>query len=231
MRQKLAECGYINPFGTIVCNANHINARGELRPTGENAGIAKKRALWAVSSTGLILIEAPSPAYHRGMLIAGNYHSQRGGDLMRFYTKQHPFSWGIDLHARTMDVCILDQAGETLAHSPASKRPSPMTPIPGICGKRCPASASSSASCCSTQSIRSTVARGRRILPPIAVWASAPRQRRGNVPAPPAPQSARRLSRGLSPKPPSYASGILRQDKNSSHDWRTSIVKARHCLS
>ena len=32
---------------------------------------------------------------------------------------------------------------------------------------------------------------------------------------------------GLSPKPPSFL-GILRQDKNSSHDWRTSIVKARH---
>src|SRR5215510_1927029 len=64
----------------------------------------------------LILIEAPSSAYHRGMLIAGNYHSQRGGDLMRFYTKQHPFYCGIDLHARTMYVCILDQAGETLLH-------------------------------------------------------------------------------------------------------------------
>jgi transposase len=35
---------------------------------------------------------------------------------MRFYTKQHPFYCGIDLHARTMDVCILDQAGETLLH-------------------------------------------------------------------------------------------------------------------
>ena len=33
---------------------------------------------------------------------------------MRFYTQQHPFSCGIALHARTMDVCILDQAGETL---------------------------------------------------------------------------------------------------------------------
>src|SRR4029453_9561104 len=30
----------------------------------------------------LILIEAPSSADHRGMLIAGNYHSQRGGDLL-----------------------------------------------------------------------------------------------------------------------------------------------------
>lgn len=35
---------------------------------------------------------------------------------MRFYTKQHPFYCGIDLHARTMYLCILDQAGETLLH-------------------------------------------------------------------------------------------------------------------
>ena len=34
----------------------------------------------------------------------------------RFYTPQHPFYCGIDLHARTMYVCILDQAGETLVH-------------------------------------------------------------------------------------------------------------------
>ena len=33
---------------------------------------------------------------------------------MRFYTKQHPFYCGIDLHARTMYLCILDQAGATL---------------------------------------------------------------------------------------------------------------------
>src|SRR5256886_16647229 len=35
---------------------------------------------------------------------------------MRLYTQQHPFYCGIDLHARTMYVCILDQAGETLLH-------------------------------------------------------------------------------------------------------------------
>jgi hypothetical protein len=50
------------------------------------------------------------------MLIAGNYHSQRGGDLRRLYTKHNPFYCGLDLHARTMDVCLLDQAGETLLH-------------------------------------------------------------------------------------------------------------------
>jgi hypothetical protein len=32
---------------------------------------------------------------------------------MRFYTTQHPFYCGIDLHARTMYVCILNQAGDT----------------------------------------------------------------------------------------------------------------------
>jgi transposase len=35
---------------------------------------------------------------------------------MRFSTTQHPFYCGIDLHARTMSRCILNQAGETLLH-------------------------------------------------------------------------------------------------------------------
>jgi transposase len=35
---------------------------------------------------------------------------------MRFYTQQHQHYCGIDLHARTMYVCILNQAGETLLH-------------------------------------------------------------------------------------------------------------------
>jgi transposase len=35
---------------------------------------------------------------------------------MRFYTKQHRFYCGIDLHARSMYVCVLDQAGEVLVH-------------------------------------------------------------------------------------------------------------------
>src|SRR5437773_570725 len=35
---------------------------------------------------------------------------------MRFYPKQHPFYCGIDLHARTMYVCILSQDGEVVLH-------------------------------------------------------------------------------------------------------------------
>ena len=35
---------------------------------------------------------------------------------MQFYTKQHQTYGGIDLHARTMYVCILNQAGDILVH-------------------------------------------------------------------------------------------------------------------
>ena len=35
---------------------------------------------------------------------------------MRFYTKQHLYYCGIDLHARSMYLCILDPQGEILLH-------------------------------------------------------------------------------------------------------------------
>src|SRR5574340_245181 len=35
---------------------------------------------------------------------------------MRFYTKQHKFYCGIDLHAKTMYLCIIDQKGKILLH-------------------------------------------------------------------------------------------------------------------
>ncbi len=35
---------------------------------------------------------------------------------MRFYQRQHQFYCGVDLHAKTMHVCLVDAAGETLVH-------------------------------------------------------------------------------------------------------------------
>jgi predicted NBD/HSP70 family sugar kinase len=35
---------------------------------------------------------------------------------MNFYTRQHKHYCGIDLHAKAMYVCILDQAGTILVH-------------------------------------------------------------------------------------------------------------------
>ena len=42
---------------------------------------------------------------------------------MRFYTNQHQFYCGIDLHARTMYLCILNRAGEILVHRNMKTRP------------------------------------------------------------------------------------------------------------
>jgi transposase len=44
---------------------------------------------------------------------------------MRFYTKQHPFYCGIDLHARSMYVCIVNQDGEILVHRNMKAAPEP----------------------------------------------------------------------------------------------------------
>ena len=44
---------------------------------------------------------------------------------MRFYTQQHQFYCGIDLHARTMYLCILNQDGEILVHRNMPAGPEP----------------------------------------------------------------------------------------------------------
>ena len=35
---------------------------------------------------------------------------------MRFYTRQHQFYCGIDLHSKAMHVCVVDQSGKKLLH-------------------------------------------------------------------------------------------------------------------
>ena len=35
---------------------------------------------------------------------------------MRFYTQQHPFYCGVDLHARTMYLCVMNNEGDVLLH-------------------------------------------------------------------------------------------------------------------
>jgi transposase len=44
---------------------------------------------------------------------------------MRFYTKQHQFYCGIDLHARTMYLCVLNQDGEIVLHRNMKAAPEP----------------------------------------------------------------------------------------------------------
>jgi hypothetical protein len=42
---------------------------------------------------------------------------------MKFYMQQHKHYCGIDLHARSMYVCILDQAGAVLVHKNVAVTP------------------------------------------------------------------------------------------------------------
>jgi hypothetical protein len=44
---------------------------------------------------------------------------------MRFYTKPHKFYGGIDLHARTMYLCLLNQDGESVLHRNMKAAPEP----------------------------------------------------------------------------------------------------------
>jgi hypothetical protein len=44
---------------------------------------------------------------------------------MRFSTQQHQFYYGIDFHARTMHLCILNQNGEILVHRNMPAGPEP----------------------------------------------------------------------------------------------------------
>ena len=46
---------------------------------------------------------------------------------MRFYKQPHAFYCGIDLHARTMYLCVLDHAGHKLLHKevPVRRPPQP----------------------------------------------------------------------------------------------------------
>ena len=49
------------------------------------------------------------------MVWAGFVNPQRKEAIMKFYTGQHQTYCGVDLHARMMHVCILNQAGDITA--------------------------------------------------------------------------------------------------------------------
>ena len=65
----------------------------------------------------MILIQAPSCAYStRSRLVEERPTTISQERAMRFYTNTHKHYCGIDLHARTMYVCILDSEGTILLH-------------------------------------------------------------------------------------------------------------------
>src|SRR5256712_12339549 len=49
--------------------------------------------------------------------------NRAGGGPMRFYNRQHRHYCGIDLHVKTMYICILDSAGQVLVHRNVKSTP------------------------------------------------------------------------------------------------------------
>src|SRR6266699_7141427 len=43
--------------------------------------------------------------------------------MMRFYNQQHRFNCGVDLHARTLSLCVLDADGTTVFHDTIAAAP------------------------------------------------------------------------------------------------------------
>ena len=66
--------------------------------------------------TGVILIQASSSAMCGGKVAVTKHFTPKEETWMNFYTQQHKHYCGIDLHARAMYVCILDQHGTKLVH-------------------------------------------------------------------------------------------------------------------
>ena len=76
------------PARDTVCLSQAPNARHELLP---EAGATQERTLEAISSRPLILIEAPSSTYHRGLLGVGKSHEEEeetSGDFTPHSTKR-----------------------------------------------------------------------------------------------------------------------------------------------
>ncbi len=53
-------------------------------------------------------VDLRGDGFHR-FLVSGSHE-------MRFYRRQHGFYCGVDLHARTMHVCVVDAEGQTREH-------------------------------------------------------------------------------------------------------------------
>jgi transposase len=85
-----------------------------------------QRTLEGVGCRPMIMIEASPSAYPSGMLAVGKPRfTKEGGDLRRFYTNPHKFYCGIDLHARSLYVCLVSHDGETLWHRHMKAAPEP----------------------------------------------------------------------------------------------------------
>src|SRR5881398_1574002 len=71
-------------------------------------------------------LDTPHGLFASGILeVTSDKYPLASETMMRFYNQQHRFYCGVDLHARTLSLCILDTEGtavfhDTIAASPAA---------------------------------------------------------------------------------------------------------------
>ena len=58
---------------------------------------------------------------------SGIHNLYRKEHMMRFYDQRHQYTCGIDLHARTMYLCVLDSEGRIVFHRDLPTRPEALT--------------------------------------------------------------------------------------------------------
>jgi hypothetical protein len=105
-----------------------MDARQFIAVYGDLNAQREPRRFSGVGSTLLILMQASSLRAQQDKVVAPTTHSPpRQGEerrpAMRFYTQQHGYYCGIDLHARAMHVCILDCAGNVVFHKNMAANP------------------------------------------------------------------------------------------------------------
>src|SRR5215471_4965686 len=60
---------------------------------------------------------------HRAYLKCSATSTPHSETMMRFYNQQHRFYCGVDLHARTLSLCVLDAAGAIVLHQTLAAGP------------------------------------------------------------------------------------------------------------
>ena len=89
---------------------------------------------------------------------------------MRFYTGQHRYYCGIDLHARTMYVCVLDHENGKVVLGTIPTRPRSRIPTPSSASRPFPVSDASCPSRSSTSSTTSLASPEFRTSSPTPGW-------------------------------------------------------------
>jgi hypothetical protein len=164
---------------------------------------------------------------------------------MRFYTTQHRYYCGIDLHTRSLYVCILNQEGEVMVHR--NLPPDPVSFLSLIAPYRDDIAVAAEctftwywlADLCQREEIPFVLGHalymkaihGGKTKNDRIDSSSAQKSPQANAAPDPGRRSVTPTSNGHSPKPPSSSSGPTQRGSSTNNDWRRNTAKPKHSPS